>query len=207
MYSNNNTIVCGVGINDADYRVSETIKVNGKNKIIWYCPFYMKWKNMITRCYSKNSQKIAPTYAECSVDPEWFYFSKFKSWMETQDWQGKELDKDILFFGNKIYSPDFCVFVDAKTNCFFSERKAARGEYPIGVHWDKRLGKFKSQGCCVLTNNKIYLGLFLCPNEAHKAWLTFKLEQAKILATYQADERVAKALVNIYENYGTEGEI
>lgn len=202
MRSNSNTIVCGVGINDADYRISETIKVNGKSKIVWYCPFYLKWKNMITRCYSKNFQKAAPTYIECSVCPEWIYFSKFKAWMETQEWEDKELDKDILSFGNKIYSPEFCVFVDAKTNSFFSERKAARGEYPIGVHWDKPSGKFKAQGCCVLTNKRTYLGAFSCPNEAHKAWLAFKLEQAKILASQQPDLRVAKALVSIYENYG-----
>lgn len=36
---------------------------------------------------------------------------------------------------------------------------------------------------------------------AHKAWLQYKLEQARILATKQTDVRVAKALIDRYENY------
>jgi len=36
--------------------------------------------------------------------------------MERQDWEGKHLDKDILIPGNKIYSPDRCIFVSSLIN-------------------------------------------------------------------------------------------
>lgn len=51
------------------------------------------------------------------------------------------------------------------------------------------------------TGKSIYLGAFKDPDSAHAAWLSYKLEQAKILAAQQTDERVAKALVARYENY------
>ncbi|MNY45117.1 hypothetical protein D3C86_1801990 [compost metagenome] len=46
-----------------------------------------------------------------------------------------------------------------------------------------------------------HLGYFLCPEEAHAAWLSAKRIQAKELAEIQTDPRVAKALVDRYLNY------
>lgn len=46
-----------------------------------------------------------------------------------------------------------------------------------------------------------HLGFFHTPEEAHQAWLKAKLELAKKLAAEQDDPRVAKALVERYENY------
>ena len=48
-------LVFGVGINDADYAVTEyeTTEVNGvrKQKFVWGCPYYLTWKGMLRRCY------------------------------------------------------------------------------------------------------------------------------------------------------------
>lgn len=108
-------LVCGVGINDADYVFQkwETIIVNGKRKqkLIWECDFYRTWKSMLARCYSIKTQERQPTYKGCSVSDEWLTFSVFKNWMEKQDWEDKQLDKDLLFEGNKVYSSETCVFV------------------------------------------------------------------------------------------------
>ena len=41
-----------------------------------------------------------------------------------------------------------------------------------------------------------------CPNEAHKAWLKRKQELAILLAAEQTDDRVAKAIIDRYMNYG-----
>lgn len=197
-------LVCGVGMNDADYQVQDciiTVDENGKKsrKVIWRCPFYSKWADMLSRCYSAKSQKRRPTYKGCSVFEEWLLFSNFKAWMETQDWEGKHLDKDLLIMGNKIYSPETCVFVDRKVNQFLVEHTAAKGEYMIGVYWSKPNKKFKAS--CNDGSGKLYLGYFNTELEAHQAWLSFKLEQAKILAAEQTDPRVAKALIDRYENY------
>lgn len=191
-------LIYGVGINDAEYNVRRSERVGGKRIVVWRCPFHVRWATMFARCCSGTW----PSYKECSITDSWLTFSNFKSWMEQQDWEGKELDKDILYPGNKIYAPDRCVFVDAKVNSFVLESEAARGSYPIGVFLEKRTGNFEARCKSVVTPCKQeYLGQFKTPEEAHQAWLAFKLQQAYILAAEQTDERVAKALIERYENY------
>lgn len=199
-------LVYGVGINDADYvvKVWETIGyVNGKQKqkLIWECPYYRVWGSMIQRCYSAKYQEKQPTYKGCTVSDEWLTFSVFKSWMENQDFEGKQLDKDLLFEGNKIYSAETCIFVSSVVNTFMIELGATRGEWPIGVCWNKKVEKFMAQCRNPFTKKGECLGLFTCPNEAHKTWLKRKLELAHLLASEQSDPRVAKALIERYTNY------
>ena len=198
--------VYGVGINDADYAVErkETIGyVNGKQKqkLDWICPYYRVWAKMLERCYSSKLQESHPTYKGCSVSKEWLTFSVFKSWMEGQDFEDKQLDKDLLFEGNKLYSAKTCVFVSPMVNTFVNDSGASRGEWLIGAIWHKRDGKFMSQCRNPFTKKQEYLGYFTCEEQAHQAWLKRKLELAHLLATEQTDERVAKALVERYTNY------
>ena len=199
-------LVQGVGTNDADYAVVEfesTGYVNGKQKrkLIWFCPFYRTWKNMLDRCYSVKYQNKQPTYIGCTVSKEWLTFSNFRSWMMTQDWQDKQLDKDMLFEGNKVYSKETCVFVSGMVNNFTTDRGNDRGEFLIGVCWDKEKEKFVSKCRNPFTKKQEYLGLFTSEQEAHQAWLKRKLELAHLLAAEQTDERVAKALIERYTNY------
>lgn len=199
-------LVCGVGINNADYvvQIKETIgHVDGKRKekSVWKCPYYRAWNSMLNRCYSAKYQDRNPTYAGCTVSEEWLTFSIFKAWMEKQDWDGKQLDKDLLFEGNKVYSADACVFVTRMVNMFTTNRGLDRGEFLIGVHWDKVANKFKSQCCNPFTKKRENLGYFTCESEAHQSWLKRKLELAHLLASEQTDPRVAKALILKYTNY------
>ena len=203
-------MVFGVGINDADYAVTkyETIEVNGKQKRkrVWQCPYYRVWYNMLQRCHSTKYQDKRPTYKGCSVSEEWLRFSVFKSWMEEQDWEGMQLDKDILFEGNKVYSKETCVFVSRVVNMFTVDRRSSRGEWLIGVCWYKPTGKFLSQCRNPFTKKGENLGYFTCELEAHQTWLKRKLELAHLLAAEQTDERVAKALIERYTNYTNIGE-
>lgn len=196
-------LVYGVGINDADYvtQKNETIGyVDGKQKrkVVWFCPYYNTWKNILERCYSAKKQERYPTYIGCTVSDEWLTFSNFKSWMERQDWEGKQIDKDILFEGNKIYSADTCVFVTKMVNMFTIDRGAARGEWLIGVHWDKARANFRASCNNPFTKKIEKLGRFTCEKQAHKAWLKRKLELAHEVAEIQTDPRVAKALIDRY---------
>ena len=197
--------VHGVGVNDVGYEVTlrENVWVDGRNirRNYWICPFYSRWASMLERCYSERFQKKCPTYRGCVVSKEWLIFSNFRFWMESQDWEGKQIDKDLLVVGNKLYSSETCVFVDTRVNMFTTERGGDRGEYPLGVSIDKRSRKFRSRCNNPFTKETEYLGLFACPQEAHKAWLKRKLELAKLLAEEQSDESVAKALVERYTNY------
>ena len=203
--NSNQRLVYGVGINDADYRVQikeEMKKVNGKRvqRHVWRCPYYIKWVGMLERCYSEKYHAKG-AYKGCTVSEEWKLFSNFKAWMETQDWGGLELDKDILVKGNKVYSSEKCVFVTQQVNGFITDSRKSRGEFPIGVYLDRDSGKFKSHCQNPFTGKQEHLGRFLCSHEAHKAWLTRKLEHAVALAAIQTDPRVAKALIDRYVNY------
>ena len=202
-------LVYGVGINDADYVVEkrETIIVNGvrKKRQVWICPYYRTWKSMLERCYSNKYQERRPTYKGCTVSEEWKTFSNFRAWMEKQDWEGKQLDKDLLMVDNKVYSAETCVFVTHSVNSFTSDCGAARGKWLIGVYWNKRAGKFVSRCSNPFTKKSEHLGLFTFEQEAHQAWLERKLELATLLAAEQTDERVSKALIERYTNYTNQG--
>ena len=199
-------LVFGVGINDADYAVQkfETVGyVNGKQKrkLVWTCPYYRAWTNMINRCYSIKYQERHKTYIGCSVTDEWLTFSVFKNWMMTQDWEDKHLDKDLLIEGNKVYSPESCVFVTQTVNKFTIDGGASRGEWLIGVYWNKGKSKFQSRCRNPFSGEQDYLGYFTCELEGHKAWLKRKLELSHELAAIQEDTRVAKALIDRYAKY------
>lgn len=165
-------LVCGVGINDAEYQVQ---KIGTDESTYWKCPFYMTWTGMLARAYSKVTQRNQPTYKGCGVDERWHRFSDFRKWMETQDWKGKQLDKDFLVAGNKMYSPETCVFVSQGVNSAITDSGKARGVYPLGVHRSKT--KKESYVACVRKNGaKIYLGSYPTPMEAHRAWQAAKIE-------------------------------
>ncbi len=179
--------VCGVGINDADYCVQ------GKGKV--KCPYYIKWSSMLVRCYGKIT---SAWYEDCWICEEWLIFSNFRAWMETQDWEGKHLDKDLLVTGNKVYSPATCVFVDMSVNSFVTDCAASRGDCPIGTHWRKSSGRFRAYCNNPFNGKRMNLGTFDDMYLAHKAWQAKKHEYACQLAELQEDPRVADALRQRY---------
>lgn len=191
----------GIGINDAGYVVckTEVILVNGvrKQKKLFKCPYFSRWYNMLMRCYSENYQKKNQTYVGCTVCNEWLVFSKFRAWMEGQDWEGKELDKDILVKGNKLYSPQTCVFVSPNVNKLLVDSGGKRGVYPIGVSFHKSEQAIRAT-CLDGARKQAHLGYFKTPEEAHEAWRKYKHALACKIADEQTDERVAEALRKRY---------
>jgi len=182
-------LVCGVGLNDADYVVRP---VSGAA-----CIFYRRWADMIKRCYANSSGQYK-TYEDCYVCDEWLTFSNFKRWMETQEFSGKELDKDILVKGNRVYSPSTCVFVSHLVNSFILGKSSSTGNLPVGVSFQKGRGKYSAK-CKNWTNGKYeHIGLYETPALAEDAWRKRKHELACQLADLQADERVANALRTRY---------
>lgn len=84
---------------------------------------------------------------------------------------------------------------------FFNNYENGLGEFPIGVYFNTSKKKFVAQGHDVVAKKRKNLGYYDTPEQAHQAWLSFKLSQAHILAAEQSDPRVAKALIDRYENY------
>jgi len=201
-----NTKLYGVGTNDAIYNVTKYERSLGKQKIIWKCPYYSTWKNMLNRCYCKASLQRKPNYKNTIVCKEWLSFSKFRTWMKNQQWiqfnanddiEKLQLDKDFLS-GNKrgkVYGPTTCVFISKKLNTFLLDRLASRGQYPLGVNFHHT--KYEARCNNPFTNKREYLGSFNTPDMAQAFYVTRKQELAKMLAAEQTDPRIAQALLNI----------
>ena len=181
--------VFGVGTNDATYAI-ERSGPDGKRLP---CPYYVAWKDMLKRAYSPAYRARQPTYIGVTVCEEWHSFMAFRAWMETQEWEGKQLDKDIIAPGNKVYSPDTCVFVPQALNSLLTDHAAARGKWPIGVCWNKQTRNFRAQ--ITIAGRKKYLGLFTCPHEAHMAWRKAKVRIVRGAAREQDDPRVYAGLM------------
>ena len=159
---------------------------------------YQLWCDMIGRCYSPYIQKRLKTYRDCTVCEEWLVYSKFKDWFDINYIEGYDLDKDLLVKGNKIYSPCTCCFIPHSINTLIINCKNKRGEYPIGVSFDKERGKFHST--IRIHRKSKGLGRF---NTANEAFLAYKFakeqhikEQAeKYLKEGSITEKVYKALI------------
>jgi len=165
-------------------------KINGK-----LSKSYMTWSHMLQRCYSKKYQEKQPTYKGCTVDKRWYNFQVFAEWYENNYIEDFHLDKDILFKENKIYSPENCCFVSQEVNNLFTKRKVYRGEYLIGVYFDKRINKFKA--VCNVNGESNYIGVFCSEIEAFKAYKTVKEQTAKKLALdYKDMPHIYQALIN-----------
>jgi len=178
----------GVGVNDAWYMVAPTI--DGKK---YYCPYYRVWRSMITRCYSKSYQARHPTYINCVVCEEWLVFSNFRKWMEQQDWRGKELDKDILKPGNKIYSPSTCVFVDRYLNTLLPNRRKENRNNSCGLRMDKRTGRYIA--VLSIGGTSVYLGSYKSKEKAENVYVSAKHDQLVAIANQQ-EGRIRSALLD-----------
>lgn len=110
---------------------------------------YRVWIDMIRRCYSEIRYDKYKVYNDCSVCDEWLCYANFKKWYENNHYNvGNEamcIDKDILVKGNKVYSPDTCVFVPQRINKLFLNSAKTRGKYPVGVSYHKMLKRFTAQ--------------------------------------------------------------
>lgn len=194
-------IIYGKGIVDLHYPKKIRRGSRGDSKTLWVCPYFERWRGLIRRCYSPQHLNRNPTYLGCEVCEDWLVFSRFKDWMQTQDWEGKELDKDLLIPNNTLYSPNTCLWVSHDVNIFICGRK--NDNNTVGTVLDKTTGLYRAQ--CSNPFGKTgyerrgYIGLFPTQELAHVAWRAKKREYACKLAEMQEDKRVADALVQRYK--------
>jgi len=183
-------LVYGIGINDALYVVQPT--KDNKQQV---CPYYKIWRAMLQRCYSEKYHNNKPTYKDCFVCNDWLTFSIFKSWVETQEWEGKELDKDLLVRGNKCYSPETCIFVSQAINILLNNKLDNRGKFAIGVCFNITQNKYVAR--CSVDGKSHYLGIFITEEEASQTYLQYKKEVIIATANQQTDIKLKEALLRI----------
>lgn len=128
--------VCGIGYIG---EIGTIVDENG-------CKFksYEVWRDMLRRCYDEKHMKNHKSYEGCSVCEEWHNFSNFKKWFDVNYYELENeaitLDKDILIKGNKIYSPNTCIFVPKSINSMFNKRDITRNSF---ISYDKNYLKEK----------------------------------------------------------------
>lgn len=189
----------GVGyLGEGKYKVKE----NGKQT-----KYYKVWYSMMQRCYDKKYKEKYTTYIDCEACNEWLCFQNFGNWFDNNYYEIERevmcLDKDILNKGNKIYSPDNCIFVPERINTLFIKRDKLRGDYPIGVCYHKANKKFIAN-CNIYDfkenkNKRIFLGCYDTPEQAFKVYKQFKEKYIKEVADYyknQIPDKLYQALYN-----------
>jgi hypothetical protein len=147
------------------------------------------WNNMFTRCYNANYHKERPGYAECTICDEWldentgkqaFYDFVDENYYTLESGECVELDKDILVKGNKIYSPETCIFVPQSINAMFEHSTGKEGkDLPIGVTYIEKTKKHYNASLSV-NGRTVTLGYYETPEEAFKVYKKHK--EAVILA-------------------------
>lgn len=136
-------------------------------------PQYTRWRGILLRCYNPNKY---PTYEGCTVCKEWHNFQNFAKWYDDNHYEvpgvRMEIDKDILVPGNRVYSPDTCVFAPSDINTHFKAKKANK-DLPVGVCFDKSRNKFLAS-CKTLSGKSQFLGRFTTAEKAAEAYIKFK---------------------------------
>lgn len=181
-------LVHGVAVNDADYNVARVVE----GKLVT-CKLYKSWVDMVGRCFSARIKENNKTYLECTLCNEWLSFTAFREWAESQDWHGKQLDKDLLVDGNKHYSPETCVFISRELNSALTYFKTTKNK-KTGAFFHRRIGKFTAACKNPFTRKLEHIGVFDDENSAHKAWLNRKREIFIEMATAETDLRISDAI-------------
>ena len=161
--------VFGIGyVGDGKYQT----RVNGVNTI-----YYNTWHDMIRRCYNEGTKDKFPAYyGICKVCNQWLNMQIFSEWFEENKYECGErlhIDKDILYPGNKIYSPDTCILVPQRINMLFMNKPNKRG-LPNGIR--KAYGKYLAK------YNNEELGAYTTLEDAYNVYAAKKEENIKQIA-------------------------
>ena len=154
------------------------------------------WNDMHSRCYNEKLHKRFPEYIGCTICDYWLEDKeRFYKWVEENYYmignEQMDLDKDILCKGNKVYSPETCVFVPHTINTLLLNCRRKRGKYPVGVSFDK--GKYRA--ALNVDGKTVKLGVFNTPKEAFMEYKRHK--EALIIVV--ADRYKGKIPDRVYE--------
>lgn len=156
------------------------IRINGKKTTS-----YIVWEQIIRRCYSaKQQETTSKSYVDCEVCEEWHNYQNFAQWYEENYYevpgQHMQVDKDILIKGNKVYSPDTCAIIPQYINTLFIRNNRKRGQYPIGVYYNKRAKKYEAM--YKIDGKNKHIGYYTSVNDAFLTYKEYKEDHIKQIA-------------------------
>ncbi len=135
------------------------------------------WKCMLERCYCGEREEHKKYFENCTVYEKWFNFQNFAEWYSNNKYVVKgrlHLDKDILYPGNTVYSPDKCLLVPQKINEQFHYRPKDTG-LPTGI---RLTGSGRYSAMC----NSKSLGTYSTIFEAYDVYVKEKERVIKRIA-------------------------
>ena len=153
---------------------------------------YKYWCSMMERGYSYDFKNKHKNYINVYVCEEWHNFQNFAEWFYKNYYEVNEermhLDKDILCKGNKIYSPENCVFVPQRINNLFVKMNNPLDRNGIIGTIDLDNGKCGWQCSYIDKNGKYKRATGTCNTkiEAFQCYKSFK-------------EKVIKDVIDSYE--------
>lgn len=156
---------------------------------------YIVWGNMLCRCYYEKNRHLHSSYEGCEVCNEWLNLQNFAEWYydniyDAGDGGRLHIDKDILFKGNKIYSPENCIMVPQRINMIFmTKAKKKDADLPNTIRRCKK--GFKS------SYNGKALGVFKTLEEAIEAHDSAKRMNIKQAISEYGDKLPNKVLVSL----------
>lgn len=169
--------LCGVGYSGMDLGTGGYFEIS-----------YIKWKNMMQRCYDKKVHKYKPEYADKTICEEWQNYANFKIWFDEHYIPSDsqiDLDKDLLIQGNKVYSPETCVLLAHYINAIFEYNaidqvhKNEDGMFVIGK------GKCKSKKKVYATYEEAYERV--CEKKEHRIEKAVEKNLTKVpMCAYEA---------------------
>lgn len=131
---------------------------------------FIKWKNMIQRCYNKKVHKLKPYYMDKNVCIEWQNYQNFKIWFDAHYIPGTkvDLDKDLLCKESNMYSPETCACLTHYLNTVFEDRGIKNNivQNENGTY---------SASMSVL-NKRIDIGVFDTEEEAQQGFIDGKID-------------------------------
>lgn len=150
---------------------------------------------MIARCYQEKSKIEHKAYYDiCSICDKWLDFQNFSKWFYENYYEVEgrlHIDKDILFPGNHLYSPETCLLVPQRINMLFVNKPNHRG-LPNGI-------TKTNNGYSASYNKKVY-GKSIDLLEAYSFYAKAKEDFIRKTAEEYKDE-IPKKLYDALLNY------
>lgn len=111
---------------------------------------YHVWKGLLARTLNEEFKQKHKTYLNCTICEEWLNYNKFKKWYNDNEYEiGEllELDKDLKFIHNKLYSSEKCLLLPKTINTTLGFVNDKKSKLPIGVtrsgnYYQARIHKF-----------------------------------------------------------------
>lgn len=178
-------------------------KYSSSDKVI-----YNHWSRMLVRTYGERQQNQFPTYKDVSVCKEWLCFQNFAEWcvnqefFDAKDSKGRcyELDKDLLYKGNKVYSPETCCFVPHQLNKAIPFTDGVRGDKFVGIRQPKGSKKYVVE---IYKGKMVNLGRF---TDIERAKEVYKLEREAYVRSVVSkwEGKISKKLYETLMDYNLE---